>query len=478
MSNVSRRNFMTLLGASGASMTIAPLLALQANRASAAAPAGEPAFGAGFGPISPKLPLNSGDAVLNNPLIGDLRNQPLLALPEGFDYWVISPTGDTLSDGNRVPSNHDGMAAFRGPNGGTILVRNHEMGSFNPANGNLGCVTPSGGRYDPTSAGGTTTLVLDNQGKLVSHVGSLAGTIRNCAGGPTPWDSWLSCEETFNTATGSMIRHGYVFEVPSTGESDCRPIREMGRRNHEAAAVDPSTGYVYLTEDRGDSLLYRFRPNVYGTLQAGGVLEALRITAMPGVNTAKNFQPYLFQPLACDWVTIDVADPDSEANGASNRAQGFAKGAALFSRGEGAWWGNGKVYFVCSNGGDASRGQVFAYDPLANTVTLFVESVLSPAGVDTDNSNAFLAAPDNVAVGPDGRVYLCEDGSGVEKVVGVGLDGELFEVARNVIAIGPGVGSEFAGACFSHDGRFMFVSAQSPGLTYVIRGNWRKGRRF
>lgn len=466
MTDVSRRRFMSMMGAGGAGLTIAPLLALQAGRASA-----DPAFGPGFGPIAPKLPLNAGSAVLNNPLIGDLRNQPLLAVPDGFDYWVISPTGDTLSDGNLVPSNHDGMAAFRGADGGTVLVRNHEIGTSGA--GGTRCVLPSGNAYDIALGGGTTTLVLDNRGQLVSHIGSLAGTTRNCAGGLTPWDTWLSCEETFNTASGAAIRHGYVFEVPIGGESDCRPIREMGRRNHEAAAVDPSTGYIYLTEDRGDSLLYRFRPNVYGNLQSGGVLEALRIVDMPGVNTAKNFVQHLFQPLACDWVTIDLADPDSESGDASNRRQGFLKGAALFSRGEGAWWGNGKVYFVCSNGGDAGRGQVFAYDPLDATVTLFVESVASPDGMDADNGGFVLAAPDNVTVGPDGRVYLCEDGSGVEKVVGVNLSGELYEVARNTLN-----DSEFAGACFSHCGRFMFVSAQSPGLTYVIRGNWRKGRRF
>lgn len=476
MNPISRRHFMSMLGAGGASLSIAPLLALQAGSAFGASPKGEPAFGAGFGPIAPKLPLNAGSSVLSNPLIGDLRNQSLLALPDGFDYWVISPTGDTLSDGNTVPSNHDGMAAFRGPNGGTVLIRNHEITSAGA--GGTRVITPSSSKYNPDRGGGTTTLVLDNQGQLVSHIGSLAGTIRNCAGGPTPWDSWLSCEETFNTASGATIRHGYVFEVPVGGESNHQPIRAMGRRNHEAAAVDPSTGYVYLTEDRGDSLFYRFRPNVYGNLQAGGVLEALKIVDMPGVNTAMNFRQYLFQPLAAEWVTIDLPDPDTESNGMSNRAQGQAKGAARFTRGEGCWWGNGKVYFVCSNGGDAGAGQVFAYDPLTNAVTLFVESVKSPNGLDADNGGFVLAAPDNVAVGPDGRVYLCEDGSGVEKVVGVGLDGELYEVARNVIGGPLGNGSEFAGACFSHDGRFLFVSAQNPGLTYVIRGPWRMGRRF
>ena len=439
----SRRRFMSAFGAGGAGLTIAPLLAMQAAQVSAASPKGEPAFGAGFGPLTPKLPLNTDE--LSNPLIGDLRNKKLLSLPDGFEYRAVSSTGDTLSDGKLVPSNHDGMAAFRSPTGGTILVRNHEIGTSGA--GGTHCITPSGMAYDPLVGGGTTTLVLDNQGKLVSHVGSLAGTTRNCAGGLTPWNTWLSCEETFNTATGPTVRHGYVFEVPADGEGSIEPIREMGRRHHEAAAVDPSTGYVYLTEDRGDSLLYRFRPNVHGDLRSGGVLEALRIIDMPGVNTARDFQQFLFKPLATDWVSIEVADPDSESASASNRAQGQAKGAG--------------------------RGQIFAYDPAEGTVTLFVESVADTGGRYADNGGFLLAAPDNITVGPDGRLYVCEDGSGVEKVVGIGLDGELYEVAINLLN-----GSEFAGACFSHDGRFMFVSLQSPGLTLVIRGNWRKGRCF
>ena len=177
----SRRHFMSMLGAGAASLSIAPLL-LRAPNASAA-----PSFGAGFGPISPRLPLNS-DALFNAS-IGDLRGKAILSLPEGFDYWIVSPTGDALSDGvNLVPGAHDGMAAFRGPSGSTILVRNHELTSSG-----IRAVVPSGALYDPTRFGGTTTLVLDAQGHLVSHVGSLAGTERNCAGGLTPWDSWLTC---------------------------------------------------------------------------------------------------------------------------------------------------------------------------------------------------------------------------------------------------------------------------------------------
>lgn len=460
----SRRRFVSMLGAGTASLTIAPLLSLYARRVQAA-----PAFGEGFGPLSPKLPLNTDELI--TPEIGDLRNQPILALPDGFEYRVISCHGQSMDDGHRVSGAHDGMAAFRGPRATTILVRNHELSSSGIAVGGPAV-------YDRTRRGGTTTLVLDNQGKLIRHYGSIAGTVRNCAGGPTPWGSWLTCEETFSEGdTG--LRHGYVFEVPADGYGNIAPLTGMGRFSHEATATDPATGVVYLTEDRGDSAFYRYRPNVPGHLHAGGVLEALRLKDFPGgVGTGSGFRPYLQQPLAVEWVVIDEPDPDTEGGGNSTRAQAQAKGAAVFVRGEGAWYGNGKIYFVSTSGGDDRGGQVFAYDPADETLTLFVEAVRDSADPALADNNGFIvAAPDNVAVGPDGRLYLCEDGSGVEKVVGVDLNGDLYEAARNVIGGDMGNGSEFAGVCFSHDGRFMFVNIQSPGLTCVIRGPWRKGQR-
>jgi hypothetical protein len=261
------------------------------------------------------------------------------------------------------------------------------------------------------------------------------------------------------------------------------PLIEMGRFNHEAIAVDPATGAVYQTEDRGDSCFYRFRPNQPGDLRSGGVLEALVITGMPTVNTATNFQSNLFLPLAVEWVEVEDVNPATD----TVRVEAQGKGAAIFSRGEGAWYGNGLIYFVCTNGGDAGAGQVFAYDPGAETLTLFVESVRATELAYTDPSwtqesvdgnpvgavgGFVLAAPDNITVGPDGRLYLCEDGSGIEKIVGVSHSGQVFEVARNELN-----GSEFAGACFSPDGRFMFVNIQGPGLTCVIRGPWLEGRR-
>jgi secreted PhoX family phosphatase len=139
------------------------------------------------------------------------------------------------------------------------------------------------------------------------------------------------------------------------------------------------------------------------------------------------------------------------------------KGAALFTRGEGAWYGNGLVYFVCSNGGDVRQGQVFAYNPDNNTVTLVVESR------NADELNA----PDNITVAPFGDLFICEDGTGVEYVHGVNQRGELYQFAANAFRDG---GSEFAGVCFSPDGKTMFVNIQSPGLTMAIWGPWNRKR--
>jgi uncharacterized repeat protein (TIGR03803 family) len=467
---VSRRKFLQTASATG--LTIAPLTSFYARQA-----AGAPAFGRGFGPLTPQLPLNT--AALGNALIGDLSNRPILALPAGFEYSVISNMGDRMTDGSLVPGDHDGMAAFRGARATTLLVRNHELAPIGSDTAKPAVNAPPALRYDPVCRGGTTTLVIDQQGRLVEDYASLAGTYNNCAGGPTPWDTWVSCEENTSVPPQNSVtkRHGYNFEVEAgrRGLSEPQPLVAMGRFNHEAIAVDPATGWVYQTEDRGDSCFYRFRPDSYGRLESG-ILEALVITGRPRVNTARGFRGNLFAPLAVEWVRIDDVDPVAD----TVRVEAQSKGAALFSRGEGAWYGNGLVYFVCSNGGDAGTGQVFAYDPAASTLTLVVESVtaaeLPYADVSwstesvAQNGGFVLAAPDNVTVGPDGRLYLCEDGSGVEKVVGVNRAGELFEAVRNELN-----DSEFAGACFSHDGRFMFLNIQSPGLTCVIRGNWRQG---
>ncbi|NES83289.1 MAG: DUF839 domain-containing protein, partial [Moorea sp. SIO2B7] len=302
---------------------------------------------------------------------------------------------------------------------------------------------------------------------------SLAGTERNCSGGPTPWGSWISCEESTVTPTtypaddprSVSMKHGYNFEVPITGEVvQAEPLVAMGRFNHEAVAVDPNTGIVYQTEDRMDGLFYRFIPKQPGNLKAGGLLEALKIQGTFQKITVENFP--VGQPMAVEWVRIEDVDPEED----TVRVEGFGKGATQFTRGEGAWYGNNEVYFTCTSGGSLNpntgwangAGQVWRYVPGSNpqeggTIELFVES----------HDRSLLEHPDNVTMSPSGDLILCEDGGGDQFLVGVNPKGELYQLARNALN-----SSEFAGACFSPNGRIMFVNIQEPGITFAIQGPW------
>ncbi len=456
---ISRRHFFALVGASAASTALAsPLKALYARQAR-----GESIRGIGYGSLQPDP-------------------NGLLELPPGFQYRAFSRTGEMMSDGNPVPGNHDGMAAFPGARGSTILVRNHEL---SPNSVRVPKVeAPEAKQYDPLCRGGTTTLIVGRNCELIEDYASLAGTYRNCAGGPTPWGSWISCEENTSTPADNKPDepnnvsklHGYNFEVPSnaTKPVDPIPLVAMGRFNHEAIAVDPRTGIVYQTEDRGDSLFYRFIPNQPGYLQAGGVLEALVIKDMPQAITKSNFP--VGKPMAVEWVRIDGVNPPNDAappQGADMtqygvRFQGFAKGAAQFSRGEGIWYGDGEFYFCCTNGGEKGLGQVWRYVPDitrsgGGTIELFVEP----------NDQSALDGPDNIVVSPFGDLFVCEDGDGEQFVVGITPDGELYDFARNAINE-----REFCGACFSPDGRTLFVNIQDPGITFAIWGPWRRSQKY
>ena len=468
--SVSRRGFLKLAGAGAVAATmVSPLQAFYAR-----AEKGSVAGGIGYGPLSPRLPVNASE--LKGLIIGgiDIGETPLLELSPGFNYTAISITGQPMDDGGTVPALHDGMAAYEGPRNTTILVRNHEVGS-----GGSNPVVPSNGNKYDQLGGGTTTLVIGANRRVQSQYASLAGTIRNCAGGPTPWGSWITCEENISLpgASGGVTRkHGYNFEVPAAAEiqvAEPTPLIAMGRFNHEAVAVEPETGYVFETEDEGDSCFYRFRPNVAGDLSSG-VLEALTITdsrapnAEPGTgshNTRTGYQGLKNVPLSVSWVPIANPDPVDNSSATRVRTQGRNLGAARFSRGEGAWYGNGATYFVCSNGGDAGVGQVWAYrsGSTQGTGTLTLEVEATPTDV--------LAAPDNICVAPFGDLFLCEDGSGSEYVVGVNTRGELYRFATNALNT-----SEFAGACFSPDGKTMYVNIQSPGITLAIWGPWSRKR--
>lgn len=494
----SRRNFLSLAGASfaGAAM-LSPLEAFYARLAS-----GQPVSTSGYGALKPKLPVNA--AQLGTQFGYDLTRESILALPDGFNYRVLSIVGETMTDGTSVPASHDGMAAFPGPGNTTILVRNHEVRTTVD---NTPFPVIGDSRYSQ-AGGGTTTLVIGPNRQVQKHFVSLAGTSTNCAGGPTPWGSWITCEETFS-ATGNA-RHGYTFEVPADANSGIVtpvPIRSMGRFSHEAVAVDPKTGYIYETEDRGDSCFYRFVPSrritAPGQLASvGGTLYALKIKNGPAnvtgptgsVITTNNTTQSggvpgaigVGQTFNVEWVTIDNPDPDSESGSNSVRKQAQAKGAAVFFRGEGAWYGNDLIYFVSTQAGPTApeniggsgrgNGQIWAYNPANETVTMIIEA--SPNG-------ELLDEPDNITVAPFGDLILCEDSSDdTQYLVGVTPAGQLYQFAENVLfstvsdtdARSGLVGNEFAGACFSPDGRTLFVNIQTPAMTFAIWGPWNSKR--
>ncbi|HEV2746673.1 MAG TPA: alkaline phosphatase PhoX, partial [Allosphingosinicella sp.] len=290
------------------------------------------------------------------PLVPDPRG--LFDLPAGFGYRVISAAGEAMDDGFVTPDHFDGMGCFALGGSRVALVRNHEL---QPGHRALG---PAGGRA-PLEArlralghygayhgggplpGGTTTLVCDlRSGRRLAHYLSLAGTAVNCAGGVTPWGSWLTCEETeLKPGEGVRRDHGWVFEVPARrrGLAEPVPIKAMGRFRHEAAAVDPRTGIVYLTEDQRDSLFYRFLPDVRTRLAAGGRLQALGLRDAPRGGDTRNWSARAWRP--GDWreaVWIDLDGVDSPSG--DLRRRGHAAGAALFARGEGIHHGAGEFY--------------------------------------------------------------------------------------------------------------------------------------
>jgi len=420
-------------------------------------------------------------------LIADPRG--LLDLPEGFSYTSFSPTGARMTDGLLVPKDHDGMATFpvAGDPDRCIIMRNHEIGSAEAdagpfgENGVLAADIDAALIYDHTADGrplhgGVTTLLVNVRDGRVerSHL-SLAGTSTNCAGGSTPWGSWLSCEETEEVPGDYATKmHGFVFEVPSaaTGLVTPVPLTDMGRFRHEATAADPTTGVIYLTEDNGEGLFYRFLPNTPGELVQGGRLQALALRAQAGADTrnwGEGPDIAVGQAFETEWVDLDHVDaPDADL-----RNRGRSSGAAIFARGEGlayaATGDQASFLFACTSGGKAAVGQIWRYTPSPDEgqpgeaqapgrLELFVES---PDAAVMENC-------DNIVASPNGHLVVCEDGGGDNYVRGITPTGDIYTIARNAHPLK----SEFCGACFSPDGSTLFVNVQRPGVTMAIKGPW------
>jgi uncharacterized protein len=393
-----------------------------------------------------------------------------------------------------VPQAFDGMAAFPLPNGNVRLIRNHEISDPSSR------ATPlAPNAYDEKAGGGTSSLeVRIRRGadggvagvELLDEYISLSGTLVNCAGGPTPWGSWLTCEETTQGAPqGRLADHGYIFEVhaSATGPVDPVPLKAMGRFVHEAVAVDPATGFVYETEDyrynpdnreqQPGSGFYRFIPNENGRLQAGGRLQMLAVRDRPGYDTTRGQQAGTVLPV--HWV--DIPDPDP-AHAATDPSavfrQGLAAGGAIFQRLEGCWYGDGSVFFNSTSGGDARAGQVWQYRPVGSPQAQRDGDAGELILVFESPSRAVLDSPDNLCVSPRGGLVLCEDGAGVQFIRGLTTRGQIFDLVQT-----NGELPEFCGATFSPDGDVLFFNIQGStssigramGGTYAMWGPWEEG---
>lgn len=404
-------------------------------------------------------------------------------LPDRFSYKIISRSGGMMSDGFRVPGVPDGMATFPGPDGRTLIVRNHEVGiNADPSMGPFGQQLEFIDKVDPSLVydmsvngkpigGGTTTIVYNTTTQEVEkEFLSLAGTVRNCAGGPTPWNSWITCEETtVKAGETAAVDHGYNFDVPAEASGILHqpvPLIDMGRFNHEAVAVDPKSGIIYQTEDEHDGLIYRFIPNTPGKLVEGGRLQVLVVKGSPSLDT-RNWEEQTVPvgtEYEVEWMDIDdVTNPNDDM-----RHRGFERGAARFARGEGMWYGNDSVYFACTNGGSNKTGQIWTYVPSPFEGTS--QELDSPGKLRLflePNDSTLLQNADNLTVAPWGDIIICEDAAGDASLVGVTPVGEIYEFARNV-----GTKSELAGACFSSDGSTLFVNLQVDGMTLAITGPW------
>ncbi len=367
------------------------------------------------------------------PVLGDGPYGPIAALPDGnglrlplgFQSRVIANSGQPVA-GTAYPWHHvpDGAATFDAPDGKWIYVCNSES---------------------PVPLGGVSAIRFNSNGTVDGPLGAykiLTGTSLNCAGGPTPWGTWLSCEEHPG---------GLVWECDPTGVLPGIPRPALGTFSHEAAAVDPQRGHVYLTEDQSDGCFYRFTPITLTDLSAG-LLEVARWNTTTGAVT---------------WAP--VLQPNSVSP--STRAQ--SHGGTKFSGGEGAWFDAvARTVYFTTKGDD----RLWAYHVDTSMLEIFFNSKTTP--------NSPLNGVDNITVSPGREIFVCEDHSSApHQLVMLSPDpnGGPVVVSTFLELVGH-LNSELTGVCFNPAGNRMYFSSQRGtvnasaaglGITFEVTGPFR-----
>ena len=464
---------------------------------------GSAAFGGALAALGPFQAVSArralGAAIAKNEGYGPLVNKGDLWLPIDFNYQIISVQGTIMSDGQPTPGIFDGMAAYPGRGGTTVLIRNHEN---RERTGELKVETPAGLQYNTAARGGNTKLEVRRKhaGKdsatgqalyeyeVVRDFAILGGTSTNCAGGIRSPHTWITCEEVVKRLNGK--KHGYLFEIDADADGPVAaiPVLQAGRRAHEAAVE--AAGIIYMTEDRDissdpvlgsiGSCFYRYIPNPRGAgfplAETTGPLQALKLKHQ--VHANMDTGRIVGVPYPVEWVDVPEPDHDDDTDARSDRVSGFTpnriqaqdNGAAYFNRLEGMWTepGESRIFFDTTEGGNAGLGQVWEYHPGRETLTLVFES----------SSSAELQNPDNVVVVPQtGHIFLQEDGDGEQFVRGITRDGEIYDFVKTASNQ-----TEFCGGCFDPDGKTFYLNQQGdrgslPGgpanaraVTYAIYG--------